>query len=110
MEDFVLIVGIMGGVAITAIIAWAVVATAQVWSRERTRRELMAYVAEGSVSPQDAAKLIELTEQADLRKKMVDVAANEWDIDSYHRTLDRVFDGKPDAAKAEGKAKAPAPA
>ncbi|MCI0582596.1 MAG: hypothetical protein L0227_06820 [Chloroflexi bacterium] len=104
------IIAIVGSVAIVAIAAWAVVATSQVVSREKTRRELMAYVAGGSLSPQDAARLIELTEQSELRKKVLDAAAWDWDSDSYHKTLDKVFDGGRGPGKAEGAGKAAAPA
>lgn len=95
------IIAIVGSVAIVAIAAWAVVATSQVVSREKTRRELMAYVAGGSLSPQDAARLIELTEQSELRKKVLDAAAWDWDSDSYRQTLERVFDAKAAAEKKE---------
>jgi hypothetical protein len=92
-------------VAVAGIIAWAVVATAHVLAREKTRREIMAYIAEGTISPQDAARLIELSEESELRKKVLDTAAWDWDTESWHRAVDKVFDGKgppakPDAAKA----------
>ncbi len=105
MGNWVYIIMVIGVVAIVAIVAWAVVATAHVLAREKTRRELMAYVAEGTVSPQDAARLIELAEQSELRKKVLDTAAWEWDTESYHRALDKVLDSKrasekPDPAQA----------
>ncbi len=102
MGSGVYIIMIIAAVAIVAIIAWAVVATAHVVAREKTRRELMAYVAEGTVTPQDAARLIELAEQSELRKKVLDTAAWDWDTESYHRALDKVFDSKraPDKAEA----------
>ena len=108
MGNGVYVVLIIGAVAIVAIIAWAVVATAHVLAREKTRRELMAYVAEGTVSPQDAARLIELAEQSELRKKVLDTAAWDWDTESYHRALDKVFDGKRVPEKAEPQAAATA--
>lgn len=49
--------GIM--VAITAIISNAVRRTAQSREREQSRRELAAYVAEGSITAEDARKLLE---------------------------------------------------
>lgn len=38
-------------------------------SRERTRREILAYVAEGSISPEDAEKLIQAGMSADELKE-----------------------------------------
>lgn len=51
---------IIGGlaVAIVAIIANAIRATIAARAREQSRREIAAYVAEGSISPDDAAKLL----------------------------------------------------
>ena len=45
-------------VAIVAIIAEAFRKTAQTKAREESRREIAAYVAEGTISPDDAAKLL----------------------------------------------------
>ena len=45
-------------VAIVAIIAEAIRKTAQTKAREESRREIAAYVAEGSITPDDAAKLL----------------------------------------------------
>jgi hypothetical protein len=105
MSNGVYVILIIAAVAIVAIIAWAAVATAHVLAREKTRRELMAYVAEGTISPQDAARLIELAEQSELRKKVLDTAAWDWDTESYHRALDKVFDSKRASEKPD-----PAPA
>ena len=45
-------------VAIVAIITEAIRKTLQTRAREESRREIAAYVAEGSISPDDAAKLL----------------------------------------------------
>lgn len=50
--------GGMFSVAIVAIIAEAIRKTAQTKAREESRREIAAYVAEGSIAPDDAAKLL----------------------------------------------------
>lgn len=59
---------IMSTVAIVAIV-WIVSATLyyrrKTMEREQTRREIAAYVAEGTMSPADAARLIEAAGNAD---------------------------------------------
>jgi hypothetical protein len=59
-DSEVLMVLFGGGivVAVVAIITEAVRKIAQTKSREETRREIAAYVAEGTISPDDAAKLL----------------------------------------------------
>lgn len=75
------------------IVTWGSVVGVQSVSRERTRREIMAYVAEGTISPEDAARLIEIAEQAELRKKILSDAS--WGGgENYRKTLDRVL-GQP---------------
>jgi hypothetical protein len=60
MEELIPVVAIVGGVsvAIFAIIAGTVKAMVQTKHREHSRREIAAYVAEGSISADDGAKLI----------------------------------------------------
>jgi hypothetical protein len=50
--------GGMFSVAIVAIIADALRKSSQTKAREESRREIAAYVAEGSIAPDDAAKLL----------------------------------------------------
>jgi hypothetical protein len=60
-RDIIAISIFMGGgilVALTAIITGAITKVSQTRQREESRREIAAYVAEGSISPEDAAKLI----------------------------------------------------
>ncbi len=59
-EDAMMVVLFGGGfvVAIVAIITEAVRKTMQTRAREESRREIAAYVAEGTISPDDAAKLL----------------------------------------------------
>jgi hypothetical protein len=57
----VAIVIFMGGgilVAVTAIVTQAITKVSQTRHREESRREIAAYVAEGTISPDDAAKLL----------------------------------------------------
>ena len=52
---------IFGGgmiVAVVAIITDALKKTAETRAREESRREIAAYVAEGSISPEDASRLL----------------------------------------------------
>ena len=91
------------GVVMIGIVTWGVVVAVSSVGRERTKREIMAYVAEGAISPQDAARLIEISEQAELRKKIMDDASWGGNNDNYRKTLDRVLgnpNGEPDAKPA----------
>ncbi len=45
-------------VAIVGIISGAIQKTSMTKQREQTRREIAAYVAEGSITPDDAAKIL----------------------------------------------------
>jgi hypothetical protein len=58
--NFVVVVMVGGAftVAIVAIITEAIRKAAQTRAREESRREIAAYVAEGTISPDDAAKLL----------------------------------------------------
>lgn len=59
--DAAVLMVLFGGgilVAIVAIITEAVRKTAQTKAREESRREIAAYVAEGSITADDAAKLL----------------------------------------------------
>ena len=55
------IIAICGGltIAIVSIIASAISRTIQTRHREESRREIAAYVAEGTMAPDDAFKLLE---------------------------------------------------
>ena len=51
---------IIGGitVALVAIITGGITGAAKVKAREQTRREVAAYVAEGSITPEEAEKIL----------------------------------------------------
>lgn len=59
-NDIIPILAIGGGllVGIIAILSSAIATVMKTRSRETTKREVAAYVAEGSISPVDAEKLI----------------------------------------------------
>ncbi len=46
--------------------------------RERTKRELAAYVAEGSMSPEDAHKILSSDQGHDMRELVLKRAADGW--------------------------------
>ena len=60
-KDMIPLVAVAGGfaVAIIGIVAGAVKHAVKTKQREESRREIAAYVAEGSITPEDAQKLIE---------------------------------------------------
>jgi len=47
-----------GGIAITAIVAGAIKSVVTANARERSRREIAAYIAEGSMTPDQGEKLM----------------------------------------------------
>lgn len=55
-EIVVLFIG--GAIAITAIVLCTVTGCIKQVSRERTRREIAAYIAEGSMNPEQGERLI----------------------------------------------------
>ena len=54
----VMIFGVGGIVAVVAIVFGAIKQISISNEREKTRREIAAYIAEGSMSPEDGAKLL----------------------------------------------------
>ncbi|MFG0305232.1 MAG: hypothetical protein ACF8Q5_03345 [Phycisphaerales bacterium JB040] len=54
-----------GGIAIIAIVFGSISGVAKTQAREKTKREIAAYVAEGSITPEDAKKIIESKEKDD---------------------------------------------
>jgi len=49
---------VIGGIAVTAIVAGAIKTVVTSNSRERSRREIAAYIAEGSMTPEQGEKLM----------------------------------------------------
>ncbi|KAA0215160.1 MAG: hypothetical protein DYG94_09775 [Leptolyngbya sp. PLA3] len=66
-QDLIPLVAIVGGitVAIIAIIAKTIRATARTKEVEATRREIAAYVAEGSITPADAERLLKASSKTE---------------------------------------------
>lgn len=60
-EELIAMLAISGGlfIAIMTIVLGTVKSVLRSRDRERTRREVAAYVAEGSISPQDAKEILE---------------------------------------------------
>jgi len=48
----------LGAIAIVAILAGSITSVFKTRARERTKREIAAYVAEGSIDPKDAVKML----------------------------------------------------
>ncbi|MBX3360051.1 MAG: hypothetical protein KF912_13245 [Phycisphaeraceae bacterium] len=46
--------------------------------RERTAREIAAYVAEGSISAADAGHMLESQNRAKLRERLAELVAEQW--------------------------------
>lgn len=53
-----MVFGIMGGVGIVAILAGTIASVLNTRAKERTKREIAAYVAEGSITPEQGEKMI----------------------------------------------------
>lgn len=62
VELFV-VFGVGGIIALTAIIGGTISSIVSTRSREATRREIAAYVAEGSITPDDAVAMINAGEK-----------------------------------------------
>ena len=64
-------IAIIGGItiALTSIIFNVIATTAASKEREQTRRELAAYVAEGSIRPEDAERILSAGEKGKHRNK-----------------------------------------
>lgn len=58
LDDEVLMPIIFGAVAIVAIVFGTVAHMVKAVARERTRRELAAYMSEGTITPEQAERLI----------------------------------------------------
>ncbi|MBL9032050.1 MAG: hypothetical protein JNM80_10145 [Phycisphaerae bacterium] len=68
-----LVVVALGGsliVAVTWIVAGTISKVRRVSAREESRREIAAYVAEGSISPADAKAILEAGESDPIRDKI----------------------------------------
>lgn len=71
---------------------WVILATVdsihKTNQRERTAREIAAYVAEGSISAADAGHLMESQHRAKLRERVTELVAEQWiDTDTAAKIL-----------------------
>ncbi len=74
-EEVLILVAIVSFVAICLAVLSTVRKTVEIKQREETRREVAAYVAEGSIKPEDAAILLGVGETDELEKKIADAVA-----------------------------------
>ncbi len=58
MFTFFIIFGMGGLIAIMGIIFGSIKSTAETKEREKTKREIAAYIAEGSMTPEDGERLL----------------------------------------------------
>jgi hypothetical protein len=61
----IIIFGTGGVIAVTAILMGSLTSIVRVRSRERTRREIAAYIAEGSMTPEQGERLMKAGEHAE---------------------------------------------
>lgn len=73
-EKIAIIFGVLGTVAIVWIISATVYYTLEKKYREQTKRELAAYVAEGTIGAEDAAKIL-TADDDEVRAKIADGVA-----------------------------------
>ncbi len=58
LDEDVLMSLMMGAVAVTAIVCGSIGSALKFISRERTRRELAAYLSEGTITPEQAERIL----------------------------------------------------
>ena len=69
---------IISAVGVVALLCWAFVASIKRVAKERTRRELFAYVAEGSITPEQAKNLLEVESAEQIQKAVTDAVS--WGV------------------------------
>lgn len=57
-SELAIIFGVGGGIAVVAIVFGTLKSIVSTRQREMTKREIAAYVAEGSMTPQDAERIL----------------------------------------------------
>ncbi|MBX3365174.1 MAG: hypothetical protein KF866_10440 [Phycisphaeraceae bacterium] len=65
VDEDVLVLIILGGVAIAAIAFTSISSMVKSTARERTRREIAAYIAEGTMTPEQGERLMRSGETED---------------------------------------------
>lgn len=74
----VIAIAVGGLIAVIAIIFGAVKSMANTDAKEKTKRELAAYVAEGSVKPEDAVRILAAGQGSDAKELIAKRAADGW--------------------------------
>lgn len=64
LQKDVLLWVVLGTIAVIWIVCATVTSMVKVLSRERTRREIAAYIAEGSLTPEQGERLMKAEEKA----------------------------------------------
>ncbi len=82
-----------GAVILVMCIASAVKATQKVREREQTTRELAAYIAEGSMTPEIAERLIHARTRSELHEDLAKRAADGW---ITAKTVDKLMAASPE--------------
>lgn len=69
-EIIIVLLAVSGGliIAVISIVTGAIASVARTAQRERSRRELAAYIAEGSMSPDIAERMMEAGGRVDAKK------------------------------------------
>ena len=61
--------------AIVVFTVWSVCTTMQRLSKERTRRDMMAYVAEGSMTIDEVCRVMEAQDMEEMRRKLAEAVS-----------------------------------
>ena len=70
--------GIIGLVVLVAIAGGVLKSMANTDAREKTKREIAAYVAEGSIKPEDAVRILAAGQGTDAKEMIAKRAADGW--------------------------------
>lgn len=73
-EEGIMVVGILGSIGFLIFLVHSIRAASETKAREMTKREIAAYVAEGSISPDDAARILTAGENP-VAKSIADAVA-----------------------------------
>ena len=58
-ESTAIVFGVGGGIAVVAIVFGTITKAYRTRQREQTKREIAAYIAEGSMTPEDGQKILQ---------------------------------------------------
>ncbi len=90
-EELIPLVAIVGGLTVAAM--WMVLhyvsQLAQTKAREVTRREVAAYVSEGTIRPEDAVAILTAGDEADLAQTMAAIGASPKKVEQMVAAMRR---------------------